>query len=147
MFKVILNVEKISLDNVLDRLRVKGTIVESNNESVPHGSHHSFIVKIDEQIKLIKKKWDLVEKKLVKEKNQKLGFLLVAIESSGCGIGRVKGTHLQILPNIYPRRWPRSRRGSGTSQPATCRVIPMRRPARSWRWSGRCGSARPPRRS
>ena len=99
--RIALNVEKISLDNVLDRLRVKGTIVESNNESVPHGSHHSFIVKIDEQIKLIKKKWDLVEKKLVKEKNQKLGFLLVAIESSGCGIGRVKGTHLQILPNIY----------------------------------------------
>ena len=33
-------VEKISLDDVLDRLRAGGTISESSNESVPHGSHH-----------------------------------------------------------------------------------------------------------
>ena len=43
--RIALNVEKISLDDVLDRLRIGGTISESNNESVPHGSHHSFILK------------------------------------------------------------------------------------------------------
>ena len=41
-----IEVEKISLDNVLDRIRVGGIIKESNNESVPHGSHHSFISKL-----------------------------------------------------------------------------------------------------
>ena len=43
-----LEVEKISLDNVLDRMRVSGIIKESNNESIPHGSHHSFIIKVDQ---------------------------------------------------------------------------------------------------
>ena len=38
--RIALTVEKISLDDVLDRLRVGGTIFESSNESIPHGSHH-----------------------------------------------------------------------------------------------------------
>jgi len=57
-----LEVEKISLDSVLDRMRVGGIIKESNNESVPHGSHHSFIIKIDHPFNLLKKKWTSVEK-------------------------------------------------------------------------------------
>ena len=40
--RIALAVEKISLDDVLDRLRISGTILESSNEAVPHGSHHSF---------------------------------------------------------------------------------------------------------
>ena len=55
--RISLEVEKISLDNVLDRIRAGGTIKESNNESVPHGSHHSFIIKIDQPFNLVKKKW------------------------------------------------------------------------------------------
>nr|AIF21693.1 eRF1 domain-containing 1 protein (PELO, DOM34, pelA) [uncultured marine thaumarchaeote SAT1000_06_A02] len=60
--RLVLEVEKISLDNVLDRIRVGGIIKESNNESVPHGSHHSFIIKIDQSFNLIKKKWNSIEK-------------------------------------------------------------------------------------
>ena len=48
--RIALTVEKISLDDVLDRLRISGTIVESSNESVPHGSHHSFILKVSDGI-------------------------------------------------------------------------------------------------
>ena len=99
--KIILDVEKISLDNVLDRLRVTGKITESNNESVPHGSHHSFIIKVNEGFNIIKKRWTEIEKKLVKSKEQKIGFLLVAIDTKDCGIGRLKGTHLELTPNIY----------------------------------------------
>jgi len=69
-----MDVEKLSLDNVLDRLRIKGVIAESTNESVPHGSHHSFIVKIDDAITIFKKKWTQAEKKLIRSKNKKLGF-------------------------------------------------------------------------
>ena len=94
-------VEKISLDNVLDRIRVGGIIKESNNESVPHGSHHSFIIKIDEPFNLFKKKWTSVEKKLVRTKDNNLTFILIAIDTSDCGVGKLKGTHLHIMPNIY----------------------------------------------
>ncbi len=99
--RIALRVEKISLDNVLDRLRIGGTISESSNELVPHGSHHSFILKINDGISITKKNWLLAEMKLIKSTEKQLGFLLVAIDTGECGIARLKGTHLQFIPNIY----------------------------------------------
>jgi len=99
--RIALIVEKISLDDVLDRLRVGGTISESSNESVPHGSHHSFIIKINNGITISKKKWSLIEKNLLVSSNNQIGFLLVAIDTGDCGIARLRGTHLEFIPNIY----------------------------------------------
>ena len=99
--RIALKAEKISLDNVLDRLRVHGVITESNNESVPHGSHHSFLIKVNEGFTITKKKWMEFEKNLLKSTDQKLGFFLIAIDIGDCGLGRLKGTHLQLMPNIY----------------------------------------------
>ncbi len=53
--KIAVDVEKISLDNVLDKLRLSGRIAESSHESIPHGSHHSFLIKMNEAFKLVKK--------------------------------------------------------------------------------------------
>jgi len=99
--RIALTVEKISLDDVLDRLRIGGTISESNNESVPHGSHHSFILKINDGITISKKKWLPIEKNLLVSSNNQVGFVLVAIDTGDCGIARLRGTHLEFIPNIY----------------------------------------------
>ena len=99
--RIALVVEKISLDDVLDRLRVGGTISESSNESVPHGSHHSFILKINDGITISKKKWLPFEKKLLESSNNQVGFVLVAIDTGDCGIARLRGTHLEFMPNMY----------------------------------------------
>ena len=99
--RISLDVEKASLDNVLDRLRVSGIITGSTNESVSHGSHHYFIIKINDAITIFKKKWTQIEKRLIHSKNQKFGFVLVALDTTDCGVGRLKGTHLQIMTNIY----------------------------------------------
>jgi len=99
--RIALTVEKISLDNVLDKLRVGGTISESSNESVPHGSHHSFILKINDGITISKKKWLSFEKKLLESSNNQVGFILVAIDTGDCGIARLRGTHLEFMPNMY----------------------------------------------
>ena len=99
--RLAIEVEKVSLDDVLDRIRVGGIITESNNDAVPHGSHHSFIVKIDEPFNLVKKKWTPMEKKLATKKQHGATFVLVAIDTGDCGIGRLKGTHLYLLPNMY----------------------------------------------
>lgn len=98
--RIALTAEKISLDDVLDRLRIGGTISESSNELVPHGSHHSFILKVNDGITITKKRWQPVEKNLI-ESNKQTGFLLIAIDTSDCGIARLHGTHLQFVPNIY----------------------------------------------
>ncbi|MHA7646432.1 mRNA surveillance protein pelota [Nitrosopumilus sp. S4] len=99
--RIALTVEKISLDDVLDRLRIGGTISESSNESVPHGSHHSFILKVNDGITISKKKWLPIEKNLLDASNNQLGFVLVAIDTADCGIARLRGTHLEFMPNIY----------------------------------------------
>ena len=99
--RLAIEVEKISLDDVLDRIRVGGIITESNNDAVPHGSHHSFIIKIEQPFNLEKKKWTSAQRKLVKTKDHGETFVLVAIDTGDCGIGRLKGTHLHLLPNIY----------------------------------------------
>jgi protein pelota len=99
--RIALTTEKISLDDVLDRLRIGGTIYESSNESVPHGSHHSFIIKVNDGIIISKKKWLPIEKKLLESSNNQIGFVLVAIDTGDCGIARLRGTHLEFMPNIY----------------------------------------------
>lgn len=99
--RIALTVEKISLDDGLDRLRVSGTIVESSNESVPHGSHHSFILKLNDGITITKKRWLSVEKNLLESSNSQIGFVLIAIDTSDSGIARLRGTHLEFMPNIY----------------------------------------------
>jgi protein pelota len=99
--RIALTVEKISLDDVLDKLRVGGTISESSNESVPHGSHHSIILKIGDGITISKKKWLPIEKKLLESSNDQISFVLVAIDTSDSGIARLRGTHLEFMPNIY----------------------------------------------
>ncbi len=99
--RIALTVEKISLDDALDRLRIGGIISESSNESVPHGSHHSFILKINDGITISKKKWLVIEKNLLVSSNNQVGFVLVAIDTGDCGIARLRGTHLEFIPNIY----------------------------------------------
>ena len=99
--RIVLTVEKISLDDVLDRLRIGGTISESSNESVPHGIHHSFILKINDGITISKKKWLPFEKNLLESSNNQVGFVLVAIDTGDSGIARLRGTHLEFMPNIY----------------------------------------------
>ena len=99
--RIALSVEKISLDDVLDRLRIGGTISESSNESVPHGTHHSFILKINDGITISKKKWLPFEKNLLESSNNQVGFVLIAIDTGDSGIARLKGTHLEFMPNIY----------------------------------------------
>ncbi|MGI0045705.1 MAG: pelota family protein [Nitrosotalea sp.] len=99
--RIALDVEKISIDDVVDRLKVQGVIAESDNESVSKGSHHSMTLKIGEPITLIKKNWSDIEKKLIFGKKDTGSFLLVAIDTGDCGIGRLTGTHLKLMPNLY----------------------------------------------
>jgi len=99
--RISLEIEKIALDSVFDRLRVHGTIIESSNEAVSKGSHHSILIKIGDSFNVIKKKWLPIELKLLKSKEDGFGFVLIAIDKGDCGIGKLKGTHLELMQNLY----------------------------------------------
>lgn len=98
---VTLEVENVILDSVLDRLRVRGTITASNNESVSHGSHHSVVIVPGQRITISKRSWSALDKRLLRTQREDRGYILVAIDSRECGVARLTGTHLKVLPNIY----------------------------------------------
>lgn len=99
--RISLEVEKIALDAVFDKLRIGGTILESTNEAVSKSSHHSLLIKIGDSFNVTKKKWSQFELRLIKSKEDSFGFALVAIDKTDCGIGRLKGTHLKLMSNMY----------------------------------------------
>ncbi len=99
--RISLEVEKIALDAVFDRLRIHGTIIESDNEAVSKGVHHSLLVNIGDSFNVVKKKWQTFELKLIKTRDESFGFVLVAIDKGDCGVGKLKGTHLQLMQNLY----------------------------------------------
>ena len=99
--RISLEVEKIALDAVFDKLRIHGTILETTNEAVAKGVHHSILVRIDDSLNVVKKKWSPVELKLIKTKDENFGFVLIAIDKGDCGIGKLKGTHLELMQNMY----------------------------------------------
>jgi len=99
--RVAINVEKVSVDDVVDRLKVHGTIIDSDSEYVRKGSYHSLKLKIDDAITLTKKKWSEFEKKLIYGSKKDHSFILVAIDTTDCGIGRLSGTHLKLMTNMY----------------------------------------------
>ncbi len=99
--RISLEVEKIALDAVFDKLRVHGTIIESTNEAVSKGVHHSLLIRIGDSFNVVKRKWQQIELKLIKSKDESFGFVLIAIDKGDCGIGKLKGTHLELMQNMY----------------------------------------------
>lgn len=99
--RIALRVERVALDSAVDRLRVGGTILESGNEEIPRGSHHSMLIRVSEPYTVWKRRWTPVERRLIGRKGGGGGFVLVAIDRSDCGVGRLAGTHLEVMPNIY----------------------------------------------
>ena len=99
--RVSVKVEKIGLDESIDRLRIAGTIIESNNNLVPKGTYHSIIVQIGNNIVIDKgKKWEDLDLKLLKSDVAGI-FIIVAIDTKEAGIAKITGTHLEVIPNIY----------------------------------------------
>lgn len=94
--KILLQADKVYLVGAFNRLQISGKIIETNNDSISHGSHHSIYVEINSSIKIIKE-WTAAEKNLISS-NMAAGFLLLSVERGNYCIGIVKGTHLQIYP-------------------------------------------------
>lgn len=99
--RVTVRVERVALDSVLDRLRVSGPIAASSHESVSHGSHHSITVTPGDRITVSKRSWTPLGRRLLRPARAARAFVLVAIDTRECGVARLAGTRLHMLPNIY----------------------------------------------
>lgn len=99
--RIALNVRSVSLDGAVDRLRVNGIIVNSNNELVPKGSHHSHSIKPGDTVSIEKKRWGELEIAILNRGGNAQGFVVVSIDRAEVALGRVSGTHLKMLSNVY----------------------------------------------
>lgn len=99
--RIALNVESVSLDSAVDRLRVNGAIVNSNNELVPRGSHHSHTIKPGDSVSIEKNRWEELDLAILNKESNVQGFVLVSIDRTEVAVGRISGTHLKMVSNVY----------------------------------------------
>jgi len=100
--RVSIRVEQSELDAAVDRLRITGTITETDNEMVTKGTHHSLSVQAGDTVTIDKgRRWRDVELKMLKRSGDSSSFILVAIDTQEAAVAKVSGTHVKIIPNIY----------------------------------------------
>lgn len=99
--RINLKVEKIGFDNTIDRLKIFGIIISSNNENIPKGLHHSIIVKISDTIILEKQHWHSNDLRILTSSTGEFKYILVSMDSQEASIAIINGTNLKINPNIH----------------------------------------------
>lgn len=95
-----IRVVSLSLDHTLDRIRITGTILETDNDAIPGGMRHSLGINVGDRLRITKKKWQKLDRTTLKRSNPS-GFVLVAADRRECGVARLLGTHVHYLPDIY----------------------------------------------
>ena len=97
-----IRVTNMTLDDVVDRIRIGGNIISSSSEFVSRGAHHSLTVQLGDTIVIDKhRKWNDFEIGMLRKSGIALIFVLVAVDTQEAAVARVSGTHLEIIPNIY----------------------------------------------
>jgi protein pelota len=100
--RISIRVSTLGLDDVVDRLRITGTITATDNELVPKGSSHSLTVRVGDAIVIEKdRKWHEGELRVLTKSSGGEGFILVAIDTQEAAVAKLTGTHVKIIPNIY----------------------------------------------
>jgi protein pelota len=98
---VALSVEEVHLDSSIERLRLRGTIAETSDETVSKSGSHSVTLSPGQSLTLRKVRWTPLDTRLVKSPDTaSKRFILVAADRREAGIGTLAGSHLSVLTTI-----------------------------------------------
>jgi protein pelota len=98
---VALSVSEVHLDSSIERIRVKGTIIEASDESVSKAGSHSITISPGNSLTLRKEIWTQLDSKLVRSATAtSRRFVLVAIDRRDAGVGTLSGSHLSVLTTV-----------------------------------------------
>lgn len=97
---IALAVEEVHLDSSIERLRLRGSIVEASDESVGRTGSHSVTISPDHTITVRKRHWSALDSRLVNSRSNTGRFVLVAVDRREAGIGSLSGSHLSVLTTI-----------------------------------------------
>ncbi len=96
-----LAVDEVHLDSSIERIRVRGTIVEASDESVTKTGSHSVTLSPGHALTLRKKTWTPLAIRLVRPpQGSSRRFLVVAADRREAGIGTLSGSHLAVVTSI-----------------------------------------------
>ena len=98
--KVKVDVESVNFDLDLGRLRIKGRIMESDNELVPHGSYHSIEVEPTSEITLWREAYPGWMLGMLSKRGKVESTLVVALDSRQAGVGLLTGVTLKFYGAI-----------------------------------------------
>ncbi len=98
---IALVVEEINLDSSVERLRVKGKIIEASDESVSKAGFHAITLSPGHPLSIRKTHWTSVEIGLVNaERGSSKRFILVAVDRREAGVGALSGSHLSVATTV-----------------------------------------------
>jgi protein pelota len=98
---IALRVEEAHLDSSIEKLRVRGTIIEASDETVNMSGSHSVTLSPGHSVTLRKERWAPLDIGLVNStKASTHRFLVLAVDRQEAGIGLLSGSHLTVLATI-----------------------------------------------
>lgn len=98
---VSLAVDEVHLDSSIERIRVKGSIVEASDETVTKAGAHSVTLSPGHSLTLKKRTWTPLDTRLLKPSDRaQVRFVLVAADRREAGIGTLSGSHLAVVTSI-----------------------------------------------
>jgi len=96
-----LRIEEVHLDSSIDRLRVRGIIIESSDDTVARTGSHSVSLSPGRALTIRKERWTRLDTDLVEStKGSSRRFIIVAVDRREAGIGMLSGSHLAVLTTI-----------------------------------------------
>lgn len=98
---IALSVEDVHLDNSVERIRLKGKIVEASDESVTKAGSHTATLSPGHALTLRKSRWSTLDTRLLRPPGSALRrFVLVAADRREAGVGTLRGSHLAIVATV-----------------------------------------------
>jgi protein pelota len=96
-----LAIDDVHLDSSIERIRVRGTIIEASDESVTKTGSHSVTLSPGHSLTLRKREWSPLDTRLVRPpRRPSARFVLVAVDRREAGIGTLSGSHLSFVTTI-----------------------------------------------
>ena len=98
---VAISVEEVHLDSSIERIRLKGTIIEASDETVTKAGSHSLTISPGHALTLRKVHWSPLDTQLLRPASDPVSrFVLVAADRREAGIGTLRGSHLAVSATI-----------------------------------------------
>lgn len=99
---IALEVQSINLDSSVDRVRIRGRIVEASDDNVSKAGSHSILVSPGQELTIRKADWTPSDTRILQSSTtaSERRFLLVAIDRRETGVGLLAGSHLTIVSTV-----------------------------------------------